>query len=124
MTRLGWTSREGAPDVGRLAQAVGCRWQTAQFWIDGKAVPGTRYAKRVAEALGMTLEELVGLALQREPRTPGWSAFLETDLGKSMTDEERKILSMLPAPAGRRYESWVYQTMLAAIRNGTEPGDR
>jgi hypothetical protein len=99
MVKLGWVYADGRPDVGQLAEAIGAkRWQTVQFWIDGENAPRMPYAQQVADALGMTLNELMGMA--PAPNPPGWEEFIATDLGRSLTPAESLELRAVRWPHG------------------------
>ena len=67
----------GKPDIGRLARELGVRWQTAQYWVHGRnrQLPRPDNLRKIAEVLGMTLEQLIGAAVGEEPRTESWARF-------------------------------------------------
>lgn len=99
MARKGWVDADGKPDVKRLMEAVGTRrWQTAQYWVEGEESPSEKYAALIARALGVTLEELMGLP--PPPSPAGWDEFCATELGRSMTGIERASLPLMPWPHG------------------------
>lgn len=117
LERLGWVDGE-TYDIDRLRQEVGCRWQTAQEWVLGQTVPGPKYQGKLAAVLGVTLDDLAGIALGHEPTNAAWLAFLETPEGRSMTAEERPHVARLTLPEGREPSVISYAMQLAAIRTG------
>lgn len=118
MQRRGWTDDLGKPDVRRLADAMGVRWQTAQYWVEAKnkQLPRPHNLRRIAEALGMTLEQLIGAATGREPETEAWRAFAESDLGASMTQGERQALASMLWPNGDP-DVAAYRMVLMTLRS-------
>lgn len=126
MERRGWVSDDGKPEVKRLQAAVEQaggfrpgqpRWQTVQEWIEGKTPPSTKYTGPLAQALGMTLAELMGAATG-EPVYPAWAAFLETAQGKTVTPEERQALASQLWPHGPPTVAH-YSLLLTTIRHGS-----
>lgn len=93
------------------------RWQTVQFWVQGRSLPREDYQVPLAKALGVTLEELIGVALGHEPNSRGWAAFVASPLGQTMTPEERAVLAAHREPAhGRGYSESYYRTALLSYR--------
>lgn len=49
MTLSEWAA--GVPSAKtKLARQLGIRWQTVQYWIEGRATPGLKMARRIEEA--------------------------------------------------------------------------
>lgn len=117
MDRLGWVDGDKY-DVRRLADAIECRWQTAQEWVLGETVPGPRYQGKLATVLGVTLDDLAGIALGHEPTSLAWREFLESSEGRTMTAEERPHVARLTLPDGREPTALSYAMQLATIRTG------
>lgn len=118
MERRGWTDALGKPDVKRLADAMGVRWQTAQYWVEArnKQLPRPDNLRRIAEALGMTLEQLIGAASGQEPETDAWRSFVQSDLGGSMTQAERQALASMLWPNGDP-DTAAYRMVLLTLRS-------
>jgi len=97
---------------------MGVRWQTAQYWVEAKnkQLPRPHNLRRIAEALGMTLEQLIGAATGREPETEAWRAFAESDLGASMTQGERQALASMLWPNGDP-DVAAYRMVLMTLRS-------
>lgn len=114
MRTQGWMIGEKY-DVARLAAEVGSRWQTAQEWIEGKTPPSRKYAVLIARSLGMSLEQLMGVATGQEPRSEEWRAFVESPIGRTLTRAERQSLSAIIWPHGQPDRA-AYQMALAALR--------
>ncbi len=117
MRRRGWVDDEGRPDITRLADATGVRWQTAQYWVEGrnKQPPRPKNLGKIARALDMSLEELIGAAMGREPEGKAWREFLDTELGRSMTPAERHALAVMLWP-NRPPDVGRYAMALAMLR--------
>lgn len=113
MYAAGWVTDDGRLDVERLAQALGCRWQTAQFWVLGRTAPSIAYARRIAVLFGMTLEQLMGAATGQEPTSEAWLAFVA---GASPTAQERQALAAMVWPHGTP-DVAAYRMALAAMRS-------
>jgi hypothetical protein len=101
-----------------LSARAGVRWQTAQFWLRGDAMPAGRNLARVAEVVAMNPSELFQVAIQDEPDTPVWLAFLETPEGKSLSTQERHILQLLPWQKDPTVAD--YRSLLAIVRQNAE----
>lgn len=110
-----------APDKapGWLADKMGVRWQTAQYWLDGESFPLGHNLTRLGEAVGLNFRELVGpMTDDLEPRWPSWTAFLATADGKSISDEERWSLRLFPWPQPPTVGD--YRGLLAVLRTNAE----
>jgi hypothetical protein len=83
------------------------------------SVPDAVNARRIAEYLGMTVDELLGVAAGQEPRRAAWLTFLGTAEGAAMTAEERRQLAVMPW-LEREPSVLTYQMMLVAIRTAAK----
>jgi hypothetical protein len=82
-------------------------------------VPDAVNARRIAEYLGMTVDELLGVAAGQEPRRASWLTFLGTPEGAAMTPDERRQLAVMPW-LEREPSVLTYQMMLVAIRTASK----
>lgn len=118
MERKGWVDGD-RHDVKRLVEAIeqagnldkAPRWQTVQEWVLGKTAPRTHHAKLLAQALDMTLDELMGVALGREPNNAAWRAFVETPEGRSMTVDERPLVARMVVIGEPTVSAYLMQLM-------------
>lgn len=64
---LGWSQQQLAAEVSRLEGLVKpLTWQTVQQWENGKSAPKRARLEHVAEALGVPLNELLGISVVRK----------------------------------------------------------
>jgi hypothetical protein len=118
ITELGVPEKDA---VGWLAEKMGVRWQTAQYWLDGESFPLGHNLTRLGEAVGVDPRELIGpLTDDVEPTHPTWKAFLETPEGKSLSDEERWALRLFWWPKPPTVGD--YRSLLALVRTNNERG--
>ncbi len=109
-------AREGKGlKIAHVARALGAEWLTVQNWENDKSAPGTpeRVAK-LAEVLGMTVEEMLGVAAGQEPPFAAWASFASAH--PEITDDERKALKSIVWPTGHVPTIEAYSVMLTAIR--------
>lgn len=99
-----------------LARRVGCNWRQVHSWVTGEKAPSADSLRKIAEALPVTLEELLGVATGQAPPFAAWDAFLATDEGAVMADDERRTLQAIPWPPGREPTVASYQIALASLR--------
>jgi hypothetical protein len=99
---------ERAECIGWLAKKLNVRWQTAQYWVEGRSMPVGDNLHRVAGVLKMDLRRLLGPLGIDEPKWPSWEAFLRTPEGQSSSEEERDILRIFP---------WKAAPSVAELRN-------
>lgn len=105
--------------AGWLSEKMGVRWQTAQYWLDGKSFPLGQNLTLLGQAVGMTPLELVGpMTDDLEPRWPSWAAFLDTPEGRSITVEERWTLRLFGWPKAPSVGD--YRNLLALVRSNAE----
>lgn len=116
IAELGVPEREAA---GWLAEKMGVRWQTAQFWLDGDSFPLGHNLTRLSEAIGMNARDLLGpMSDDIDPRWPSWRDFLATPEGVSMADEERWALRLFGWPKPPTVGD--YRALLALVRSNAE----
>lgn len=98
------------------AGAKSCRWQTAQYWIDGVSFPQGRNLRRLAGVLGVNLNDLVG-PLSDDDAPAAYLTFLERE-GATVTSEERVTLRLFPWPQDPVVAD--YRSLLAIMRANAE----
>lgn len=122
MASLGWVDSSGEADVARLKRAIEdatggtVRWQTVQYWVLGRSVPTGERAAALARVLGMTLDELLGVAAGQDPPFAAWREFLASPEGQSMTPGERRTLQAIAWPPGTEPTTAAYAVVLAGVR--------
>jgi hypothetical protein len=102
-----------------LQERTGARWQTCQFWLQGRNFPKLEMLLKLGEVLGLSITSLIGPAAEdMEPSWPSWREFLATPEGASMDDFETWSLRL----AGWRAPPTVgdYRQMLALYRSNAE----
>lgn len=75
-------------DQSTLQRALGVRWATVHAWWVGKSVPKGPNLRGLGEVLGVTIDELLGIAEGQDPPFEAWRAFMETEQGRSATEDE------------------------------------
>jgi transcriptional regulator with XRE-family HTH domain len=108
LVQKGWTRQ-------KLAKELDTRWQTVDDWISGKHEP-KRFLRRIAEVLGVTTDELLGVAEGQDPPFDSWRDFLATTEGQTMTEDERRMLRSIAWPRGRAPTVGAYLAVLVAAR--------
>lgn len=78
-------------NISQLAKLLGTRWGTVQGWTTDKAEP-QRYLIRLAEALDVTTDELLGIAEGQEPDWASWQKLKKTPEFHALSDGERRWL--------------------------------
>jgi transcriptional regulator with XRE-family HTH domain len=71
------------------------RYRTVHRWEEEDGSPERENLTRVAEVLGVSIEELLGVATGQEPPFEAWRAFLETSRGRAMTERQREALAAI-----------------------------
>lgn len=104
-------------EVGRR---IGTKYRVVHTWTTGTKVPGGDYLHKLAQVLGVSIDELLGVAHGQDPPFAAWSEFLATTEGGSMTEGERRTLQSMAWPPGRAPTVAAYQIALAAVR-ATQP---
>lgn len=124
-----------APEIGRriteayerarfatftdFVNAVHLNERLLRRYMAGETMPGARALMHIAQACGVSIDWLM---LGAERPSPELTSWLETELGKTATADERRILRFLPL-AGFEVSERFYDLALHAIRSGLEPGD-
>jgi transcriptional regulator with XRE-family HTH domain len=99
--------------ISDLQHAAGVSWPSAQAWVQGRSYPGGEHLRAIAEVLGMTVEQLVGIARGEDPPHEAWRAFIDSH-GNELTPDERDALAMITWPKEPKFSSYVLA--LAALR--------
>lgn len=100
----------------RVATQMNVGWQTVQQWTLDKSAPTVDNLRLLSEVLGVTLDELVGVAVGQEPPFEAWRAFLSTVDGQSITPGERRALQAIYWPPGTEPTVASYMIVLGGIR--------
>lgn len=90
-------------------------------WTSGTQLPDRESLLLLSGALGVTIEELLGVAAGQDPPFGAWVEFVSSDQGASMTADERRALQSMAWPSGQEPTITGYLMMLAALRSGTRP---
>lgn len=109
MQRAGLTKAE-------LARRCDVRWQTVHDWIRNQSIPEPDNWRSIAEATGVTLDELLGVAAGQDPPFPAWKDFIETDAGKGLSAGERRALQAFAWPEGVEPAVGDYYALLTVLR--------
>lgn len=107
----------GVTNKSELARQIGCSYRLLHAWMTGEKRPGRKHLPALADALGVTIEELLGVADGQDPPFSAWTAFESTAEGQGMSDGERRALQSLAWPPGRAPTVASYQIALAALRS-------
>lgn len=99
-----------------LAREMGKGYRTIQTWIRDEHEPGGDNVRLLAEVLGVTADELLGIMDGQAPPFVAWVAFLETPTGKALPAEHRKALAALPWPRGTQPTVAAYIMATEALR--------
>ncbi|MFW6031578.1 MAG: helix-turn-helix domain-containing protein [Myxococcota bacterium] len=102
-----------------LQRATGARWQTVDEWTKG-TWPSTEYARKLAEVLNVSLDELLGIAEGQDPPYPAWHQFLRTPEGRSASAAERRALKSIAWPEGKEPTISSYLVGLQMVRSTVE----
>lgn len=100
-----------------LADRIGTSPQQISKWISGARVPDRGSLRAIAEALPVTIDELVGVLEGGSPPFDAWAEFLDTEEGQGMTPGERRSLQVIAWPEGREPDVASYRMALATIRS-------
>lgn len=103
-----------------LARRLDKGYRTVQTWIRDEHEPGGENVRRIAEVLGVTADELLGIMDGQDPPFAAWAQFLETPTGRSLTAEHRRSLAALPWPRGTAPTVAAYLMAAESLRL-TEP---
>ena len=79
-----------------LADRVGKRWGTINNWTRGATEPSAKDIRRIAEATGVTVDELLGIADGQEPTFPAWEEFVGSSMWQELTEDQQRTLAGIP----------------------------
>lgn len=99
-----------------LGRAVGSSYRLVHRWEIDEQAPSADYLRRIAGALHVTIEELLGVAAGQDPPFKAWHVFLETPEGVGLSADERRALQSIAWPSGVEPTVIAYAMMLSAIR--------
>ena len=100
-----------------LAKDIRKSWNHIHLWCTDKVLPKSDSLKDIAEALGVSLNELLGLNLEEDPPLESWREFLLTEEGQGLSETERLALVHLWWPSHLGDPTvFSYQLALQAIR--------
>lgn len=106
-------SGKSKSEVGR---ALGTKYRKVHKWVTGESRPSADALAALAEVLGVTVDELLGVAEGQDPPFEAWAVFLATPEGQTLTEGERRALAGLPWPPGTQPTVASYAIALAAVR--------
>lgn len=127
MRERGLVDDQGRFELSELARQIGAlsskapRAATVGEWVHGRSVPSADYDRQLAEVLGMTLDELAGIALDQEPQTEAWLAFKTSAVYATATPDELQELRRRTAPRGHSFVPGYYEMELTMLRTMTRP---
>lgn len=104
-----------------LARRLKTSYRMVHKWTSGAQLPERESLLKLAGVLGVTIEELLGVAAGQDPPFEAWGEFLASDQGVTITPDERRALQVIPWPPGQEPTITGYLMMLAALRSGTRP---
>jgi transcriptional regulator with XRE-family HTH domain len=104
----GWTKSE-------LGRKIGKSYRMVQKWETGDQGPDRESLALLSEVLGVTLEELLGVAEGQDPPFAAWHEFLATPQGQSMTPGERRMLQSIVWPGDPPLAAYMAALMAAKI---------
>lgn len=112
-------------DATEAARRAGMkRPGTIYEWISGRTPqPRSESLAKLAEVLGMTVDELLGIAEGQEPPFEEWKAFL-AELAKRndvLSDGEWRALAGFAWPADTKPTVIGYEMLLTVVRKATQP---
>lgn len=114
--RVAAALRQSGLTKAELARRVEKPWRLVHAWVTGEKTPNSDSLRSLAEALDVTVDELLGIADGQDPPFEAWEAFLRTPDGESMTPGERRALQSIAWPPGREPTIASYHIALAAMR--------
>jgi transcriptional regulator with XRE-family HTH domain len=104
-----------------LARRIGKSAPNVNRWARGSKEPEPGSLVLIAGALGVTVDELLGVAEGQEPPFAAWREFLATPEGASITAAESRALRTIAWQPGHEPTVAGYLMMLAGLRGGTRP---
>ena len=103
-------------NITDLSRATGTRWQTVQTWCKGHYRPSLKNLRKIAEATGVTAEELLDTPSSPPPTAASWPVFLEAATASGLTEAERRSLASIRWPEGKEPTLLSWWTALSALR--------
>lgn len=100
-----------------VARRLKTSYVTVNRWTTGESRPSARFLRALPEVVGMTLEELLGVAEGQDPPFESWQQFVATPEGSGMSPGERRALQGLPWPPGTTPTVSSYLVALTAVRS-------
>lgn len=100
------------------ARQAGTDYQTLHKWTKGQE-PRAGWLPALCKVLGVTADELLGIAEGADPPFEAWQDFLCTPQGQSMTPEEARALRMFNWPSGFEPTVFHYSATLQMLRMPT-----
>lgn len=94
-------------------------------WLNGRQKPDAETIPVLARELGMTVNELLGIAAGQEPPFAAWHEFLDVleRRGDKLDELHRQTLAAVPWPPKTQPTVASYEMMLAALRATMAPRD-
>jgi len=104
-----------------LARRIGKDPPSVNKWVRGVKEPEAGSLMLIAGALGVTVDELLGVVEGAEPPFAAWGEFVSTPEGASITAAESRALRTIAWQPGKEPTVAGYLMMLAGLRGGTRP---
>lgn len=114
--RLQYYASIDGHDRASLSRELEVRWATVDDWWQGRVVPGRHNLQKLGEVFSVTLDDLLGVAEGQDPPFEAWKDFLETEQGRSASEEELTALRSIYWK-GRRPNVASYLVVLQGIRS-------
>lgn len=119
--RIDAARRAAGLSKSELARAVGKPIAMVSKWISGTKAPSPGSLRLLAEALPVTVDELLGVAEGQAPPFAAWASFLATPEGAGMSTAERDALRAFNWPSDLEPTVSGYIALLGAMRVGSRP---
>lgn len=104
----------------QFSRMMDVHYTTVISWEKDKTRPRADSLRMIAEITNTPVAALLDGQPTRAASTPALAAFLKTPQGRSVSDDELRMLQSMRAYGGR-FTELTYQTMLMAIRQSMEP---
>ena len=105
-----------------LAKDIRKSWNHVHLWCTDKVLPKADSLEDIGKALGVSLNELLGIYRGYTPIHSSWAEFLATAEGASMTELEELMLAHVYWPAELGEPSvFSYQLALQSMRAMKNP---
>lgn len=118
--RLGLTKSGLGRAVGRKGKSA---YRIVKKWEEEGQHPDPDSLARLTEVLGVTIEELMGVAAGQEPPFPAWGVFLAELVaeGDALSDDEARGLKSMVWPNGEVPTPRSYWALLSMLRTTLRP---